>query len=125
MKTVATTERVGSEGVRGVVRAREMLRPIRTVSDVAKELGMNRHSVNKAERKALWKLFDGIAKLAEEDAEMRELLAEIGVGRAPSTTGREFAFEVRNRTAVAREVRAAIDGGRRREGNRVGRGEEG
>jgi hypothetical protein len=122
MKTVATTERVGSEGV---VRAREMLRPIRTVSDVAKELGMNRHSVNKAERKALWKLFDGIAKLAEEDAEMRELLAEIGVGRAPSTTGREFAFEVRNRTAVAREVRAAIDGGRRREGNRVGRGEVG
>jgi transposase-like protein len=122
MKTVATTERAGSEGV---VRAREMLRPIRTVSDVAKELGMNRHSVNKAERKALWKLFDGIAKLAEEDAEMRELLAEIGVRRAPSTTGREFAFEVRNRTAVAREVRAAIDGGRRREGNRVGRGEVG
>jgi hypothetical protein len=117
MKTVATTERVGR------VLAREMLRPIRTVSDVAKELGMNRHSVNKAERKALWKLFDGIAKLAEEDAEMRELLAEIGVRRAPSTTGREFAFEVRNRTAVAREVRAAIDGGRRREGNRVGRGE--
>lgn len=118
MKTVTTTERVGE------VLAREVLRPIRTVSDVARELGMNRHSVNKAERKALWKLFDGIAKLAQQDAEMRELLVEIGARPAPTTTGREFAFEVRNRTAVAREVRAGIDGGRRREANRVGEEEK-
>lgn len=125
MKRMSTTERAG--GVEGEdVPARLRLRPIRTVGTVAKELGMNRHSVNKAERKALWKLFDGIRKLAEEDPKMRELLVEMGLAEAPSTTGREFAFEVRNRTAVARELRAGITGGRRREANRVaGDGEVG